>query len=214
MLGLLISPAVLCNQGPVLGSILESLLDVSSHIRIIRVYHLERHHFHTRNVRHASSGHSADTDAVVVHCSHCSCYMGAMVHRIDLGIVRHEIESVHVVHESVAVIIPAVAGNLALVDPDIRLKIRMHAVHSAVDDSHDDILVSENSVFVPCPLETHVHSGTEAELPGIPIMPLILCIIRVIHADALFLETIDRFRTLHEREIIRKSRGRLCRRNF
>ena len=63
--------------------------------------------------------------------------MGAVavvVHRV--GIVVEEVPTADIVDIAVAVIIPAIAGDLAGVGPDIGFQVGVGVIHTGVDDSH------------------------------------------------------------------------------
>ena len=196
MLFLVISPAVLGNHRTVLGCILECL----EHIRSLihgRVNHLDTHYPDSGNVRVSSSGHAADSYSVVVGGGDSTGHVGTVIHRMDGRIAGHEVVSVDIIHISVAVIVSAIAGNLRLIGPRIGLEIRMVKVHSAIQDGDNDITVSEHSVLVPGPLKAHVNALSEAELACIVIMPLMGCVIRVIHRHGHFPDLVNRFRAHH-----------------
>ena len=63
--------------------------------------------------------------------------MAVFVHRV--GVVGLEVVAVDVVDEPVAVVVDAVAGDLAGVDPDVVLQVRVQVVDTRVDNRHDDV---------------------------------------------------------------------------
>ena len=78
-------------------------------------------------------------DPVVAHGPDDAGHVRAVrviVHRI--AVVTHEIVTVDVVHIPVAVVIQAVAGDLAGIDPDVGLEVGMEVVNARVDDGHPD----------------------------------------------------------------------------
>ena len=192
MLSLVISPAVLGNHRTVLGCILECL----EHIRSLihgRVNHLDTHYPDSGNVRVSSSGHAADSYSVVVGGGDSTGHVGTVIHRMDGRIAGHEVVSVDIIHISVAVIVPAIAGNLRLIGPCIRLKIGMVEIDAAVQDSHYHIAASEYAVLVPGPLEAHINALSEAKLARVVVMPLMGCVIWVVHCHGHFPDLVDRF---------------------
>ena len=59
-----------------------------------------------------------------------------VVHRV--AVVVRKVVSVNVVHEAVAVVIDAVAGNLARIGPDVGGQVGMAVVDAGVDHAHND----------------------------------------------------------------------------
>lgn len=65
-------------------------------------------------------------------------HAGAEAHRDVAGTVN-AVEAVDVVHDTVAVIVDAIAGDLAHVDPQVGRKVRMRHVEAGVDDADGDV---------------------------------------------------------------------------
>ena len=63
--------------------------------------------------------------------------MPVLVHRI--GVVGMEVVAVHVVDESVVVVIEPVTGHLAGVDPDVVHKVQVQVVDSRIDNRNDHV---------------------------------------------------------------------------
>ena len=70
--------------------------------------------------------------------------MGAVVVVVvRIGVVVDEVPSVEVVDVAVAVVVDAVAGNLAGVGPDVGLEVGMVEVDARVNDGHHDRRVAQ-----------------------------------------------------------------------
>ena len=92
-------------------------------------------------------GHTRDTDAVVASSGDGPGAVGpvsVVVHGI--GIVVDEVPTVDVVDEPVAVVVEAVAGNLAGVGPHVVDQVGVEVIQSRVDDAHLDVLVARVGV--------------------------------------------------------------------
>ena len=99
--------------------------------------------------------------------------MSSVIFRMDFSGTCHEIISVDIVLVAVAVVIHARrAAEFSLVRPDISGKVRMVIIHTAVENSDDDIAVAEHAVLVPGLLQFHVNAFAAAALSGIVVMPL------------------------------------------
>ena len=98
--------------------------------------------------------------------------MGSVVNRVDGTFFGNEVESVDVIHVTIAVIVLAVTWNLSLIHPDVCLEVIVVALDSAVDNCYNHIIRAENAIFIPGILETYVNSLTEIEAAVIPVMPL------------------------------------------
>ena len=92
--------------------------------------------------------------------------MGAVavvVHGIA-GVV-YGIDTMHVVHVTVAVVIGAVAGNFTRIHPHVAGQILVRVAHSGVDHRHDD--VGRAVLRIPCILRVNVRAGRAAVNAGV-----------------------------------------------
>ena len=89
--GIGIAPAVLRNHGTVVCAPFDGFGPVCT---VFALEYLTRHEFHTGLSRGGiASGHSADSDAVVVHCGYRTCHVCAVVICRHFRAAGHEIES-------------------------------------------------------------------------------------------------------------------------
>jgi hypothetical protein len=65
---------------------------------------------------------------------------------IGIAVVVEEVVAVDVVDEAVVVVINAVAGDLAGVDPDVGGEVGMGVIDAGVDDGHDDVAAAGGAV--------------------------------------------------------------------
>ncbi|MBK7368956.1 MAG: hypothetical protein IPJ04_13930 [Candidatus Eisenbacteria bacterium] len=75
----------------------------------------------------------------------------------------------HVVHVAVAVVVDAVARDLARIVPDVRDEIRMGVVHTGIDDADDHVRITGECV--PRELRANVGSRRPPRLPGVVQSP-------------------------------------------
>ena len=57
---------------------------------------------------------------------------------VDVGVEVEHVRAVDVVDEAVAVVVAAVAGDLAGVRPDVRGEVRVVELDAGVEDGHED----------------------------------------------------------------------------
>ena len=100
-----------------------------------------------------------------------------VIHRGGAGIIVTEgavavkIPAVHVVNETVVIIVGAVAGDLTGVDENVRRQIGMIHLHAIVDDGDDDVRIAQSDV--PGTRQLGVRAGSAIELAGVAQVPLI-----------------------------------------
>ena len=87
------------------------------------------------------------------------------------GAVAVKIPAVHVVNETVVIIVGAVAGDLTRVDENVRRQIGMIHLHAIVDDGDDDVRIAQGDV--PGTGQLGVRAGSAIELAGVAQMPLV-----------------------------------------
>ena len=106
-----------------------------------------------------------DALAVIAARGDRARHMGAVgVAVVRIAVPVGEVVAVDIVDVAVAVVIQAVAGNLARIDPHVIDQVRMGVIDSGVDDAHHDIVAGLN---VPGLGRVDIGIGYTARLAGI-----------------------------------------------
>ena len=150
-----ISPAVLADDGPMVGRPDHDLLDRRG-IASRFVENLATHQPHTASGRSVAPRDAADADAVVVDGADRTCDMRAVAAGSDLRIMAAEV----------------VAAGALSVAPDIRCQIGMRIVDAAVHHGDDDVFMS--GADAPCRKNVEVGHGRRSDRSAHPVVnPLI-----------------------------------------
>ena len=150
-----ISPAVLADDGPMVGRPDHDLLDRRG-IASRFVENLATHQPHTASGRSVAPRDAADADAVVVDGADRACDMRAVAAGSDLRIMAAEV----------------VAAGALSVAPDIRCQIGMRIVDAAVHHGDDDVFMS--GADAPCRKNVEVGHGRRSDRSAHPVVnPLI-----------------------------------------
>ena len=145
---LICSVRTLCYAGSVVCCIYECRRILGIRCRSAAVEYLACHQSYSIVVS-CSSRNRADSFSVVVGCTDDSCHMGSMAASLGpvqciacgrlafAGFAFYEIETISVIYIAVSIIIlSCLALNLGRIDPKSVLKVLVHAVDSAIKDSH------------------------------------------------------------------------------
>src|SRR5262249_24139846 len=118
----------------------------------------------------AGPGNAGDADAVVAHPRDGAGDVRAVAVVVErFVVVRDEVPAVDVVDEAVAVVVDAVAGDLARVGPDVGGEVGVVVVDAGVDDRDDDAAARGDGV--PRLGGVDVGVGDAAGLPGVVQAP-------------------------------------------
>ena len=172
------SPAVAHHLGAHQRGVLDGVDRVLERAAPARVQELDRHELHVPR-------HPGDPESVVAHRSHGPGGMGpvaVVVHRV--AVVVREVPAVHVVDETVAVVVDTVARDLAGIGPHIGGQVGMDVVDPGVDHRHPHVLAAGGDV--PRGWGVDVGSRRASGLPEVQEAPelselgIVRCLFHVI----------------------------------
>ena len=126
------APRVVQDGRAHLHGVVDGLDGVGQVAEAVVVEELAGHHLHV-------PAHPRDARAVVAHRADGARHVGAVaraVHRVV--VLVHEVPAVDVVDEAVAVVVDAVAGDLAGVPPHVGVEVGVAVVDARIDDGHDE----------------------------------------------------------------------------
>ena len=128
-----------------------------------------------------TAGNAGDAYTVICDSRHGSRHMAAVVSRDDIGSALVKVVAIHVVHIAVVVIVNAVSGDLAEVDPHVGGKVGMVILDTLVLDADHHVAMAFFDVPGFGQVDVGIHRS--AGLAGVVVMPL-FAVARVVRSPA------------------------------
>ena len=173
-----VAPTVLGDASAVVGSINRS--QIKTVASGSGSEHLGAHQPHAV-AGSGTAGNAGDAYTVVCDGRHGSRHMAAVVSRDDIGSALVKVVTIHVVHIAVVVIVYAVSGDLAGVDPHVGSQVGMVILDTLVLDADHHVAVAFFDVPGFGQVDVGIHRS--AGLAGVVVMPL-FAVARIVRSPA------------------------------